>query len=123
MAEKTAELLMGADNPNRPEELTVRMEEIKQLKEDRDELQSENAELRCASRQLNMRLVSQAMVIDTEQRRREDLETLVRRARIVIKISHLKIFKTHRKYFTPLTMATPECPVCMVLVETERSVS
>jgi DNA repair exonuclease SbcCD ATPase subunit len=121
MAGKTAELLMGARNPNHPDEDVVRREVIEQLRRERNELQEENAELRCASRELNHRLVEQARCIDAEKTRRIELEALVHRARLILKGAHLIGNRKHAKNFHALTMATPACPVCKVLVEMERS--
>ncbi len=121
MSEKTAELLMGADNPNQPDEDVVRRELIEQLRRQVTELQEENAELRCASRLLNDRLVKQAMAIDKAQQERDGLDQLVRRARLIVKTSHLHDHKSHRKNFHPLTMATPACVTCRVLVSMERA--
>jgi len=123
VADKTAELLMGASNPNLPDEDVVRREVIEQLRREVVELQEENAELRCASRLLNDRLLKQAMEIDRVKNERDGLDQLVRRARLIVKTSHLHDHKTHRKYFNPLTMATPACITCRVLVSMERSVS
>jgi len=120
-SEKTAELLMGAGNPNHPDADVVRREVIEQLRREVTELQEENAELRCASRELNNRLVMQARCIDTEKTKREDLEAVLERARLIIKIAHLRNHKTHRVNFHHLSMATPACSVCKVLVEMERS--
>jgi len=109
--------MMGSSNPNRPEEKLVRLEEIRLLKMNRDELQSENAELRCASRLLNDRLVKQAMAIDTEQRRREDLEGVIGRARMILGGVHFKRFPNHRINLHPLTVAVTTCPACKILRE------
>ena len=108
-------------NPNRPDEKAVRMELIEQLKREGYELKDENAELRCASRLLNARLVDLAARVNDEQRQNEDLRNLVRRARDVLKIAHLRVFKSHKKNFAPLTVANSVCPVCQVIIETERS--
>lgn len=117
MDHKTADLLMGADNPNRPTEEAVRLELIKELSRERDELQSERCELICASRLLNDQLVKQAMAIDTERRLREDLKGVVQRARMILGGAHFERFPGHRINLHPLTVMKTTCPACKVLRE------
>jgi len=123
VSDKTAELLMGASNPNHPDEKAVRLELIERLNRDNFELKDEISELRCASRLLNDRLVRQANCINTERQAREDLQGVVRRARMILVGAHLVRYKTHAKNFHHLTMAMPACQVCRVLLEMERGSS
>lgn len=120
---KTTELLMGESNPNHPEERHVHLEVIRRLRRQLEEHEDEIAELRCASRLLNDRLVKQANIIDAEQSRRKQLEGLLGRARLIVKMSHLQEHKSHRKNLLPPMTVMPGCAVCAVLLETERSSS
>lgn len=115
----TAENLMGRENPNLPEELEVRREELRQIRMQRTELESEIAELRCASRELNDRLVKQAMFLDAERKVRLDLEGLVARARQIMRIAHFRRYPTHERMRPADVKRVSNCATCIVLRDLE----
>jgi hypothetical protein len=130
MATKTADNLMGAGNPNHPDGDVVRREEIRQLKLIREELESERAELLCASRLLNDRLVKQAVMIDTQRAEIGGLREALDRARGIIGGMHIRLNPHHAKKLRALDpglsvghsnkLIDAWCPTCAAILGSGR---
>lgn len=104
-----------------PSREQIQEREIGRLKYTRDRAEQQLAEAAAELVNVKTMLHGKTIALEAIDGRRKELEALLTRARHIIRGAHLKHYVTHKRYFHPLTMATPACPVCKALVEMERS--